>query len=69
MACHTVTHPTVARCPLPEVAREVLDDRQALEALTGTPVRGLSYPNDSASPSPLQAARRSRYDQEGLGLI
>ena len=49
VACHTVTHPTIARCPLPEVAREVLDDRQALEALTGTPVRGLSYPNGSVS--------------------
>ena len=49
VACHTVTHPTIARCPLPEVAREVLDDRQALEALTGYPVRGLSYPNGSLS--------------------
>ena len=49
VACHTVTHPTIARCPLPEVAREVLDDRQALEALPGYPVRGLSYPNGSLS--------------------
>ncbi len=50
VACHTVTHPTIARCPLPAVAREVLDDRVALEALTGRPVRGLSYPNGSLSP-------------------
>ena len=49
VACHTVTHPTIARCPLTEVAREVLDDRRALEALTGYPVRGLSYPNGSVS--------------------
>ena len=49
VACHTVTHPTITRCPLPSVAREVLDDRQALEALTGYPVRGLSYPNGSVS--------------------
>jgi len=35
VACHTVTHPTIARCPLPEVAREVLDDRAALEKYTG----------------------------------
>ena len=49
IACHTVTHPTVARCPLPEVIREVLNDRQALEKITGTPVRGMSYPNGSYS--------------------
>ena len=49
VACHTVTHPTIARCPLPEVAREVLDDRAALEKYTGYPVRGLSYPNGSLS--------------------
>ena len=29
VACHTVTHPTIARCPLPEVAQEVLQDRKA----------------------------------------
>ena len=49
VACHTVTHPTIARCPLPAVAQEVLEDRKALEALTGYPVRGLSYPNGSVT--------------------
>ena len=49
VSCHTVTHPTIARCPLPEVAAEVLEDRKALEKLTGYPVRGLSYPNGSVS--------------------
>ena len=49
IACHTVTHPTIARCPLPEVAHEVLADRVALEQLAGYPVRGLSYPNGSLS--------------------
>ena len=49
VACHTVTHPTIARCPLPEVAEEVLADRRALEKYTGYPVRGLSYPNGSLS--------------------
>ena len=49
VACHTVTHPTIARCPLPSVTREVLADREALEALVGYPVRGLSYPNGSVS--------------------
>ncbi len=49
VACHTVTHPTIARSPLPEVAQEVLEDRKALERITGAPVRGLSYPNGSYS--------------------
>ncbi len=49
VACHTVTHPTIARCPLPAVIQEVLEDRKALEALTSYPVRGLSYPNGSVT--------------------
>ena len=49
VACHTVTHPTIARCPLPETAQQVLEDRRALEALVGYPVRGLAYPNGSWS--------------------
>ena len=39
----------IARCPLPEVAEEILEDRKALEGITGAPVRGLSYPNGSYS--------------------
>ena len=49
VACHTVTHPTIARCPLPEAAEQVLQDRRELEKLTGYPVRGLAYPNGSLS--------------------
>ena len=49
IACHTVTHPTIARCPLPEAAAEVLEDRVALEKISGMPVRGMSYPNGSYS--------------------
>ncbi|MCR4875810.1 MAG: polysaccharide deacetylase family protein [Clostridiales bacterium] len=49
VSCHTVTHPTIARCPVPEVAWEVLEDRKKLEAWCGYPVRGLSYPNGSVS--------------------
>jgi hypothetical protein len=49
VACHTVTHPTIARCAITDVVRQVLDDRQDLESLTCYPVRGLSYPNGSYS--------------------
>lgn len=47
VACHTVTHPTIARCPMPSVINQVMEDRRALEAIVGYPVRGLSYPNGS----------------------
>ncbi len=49
VACHTWTHPTIARCPLDQVAQQVLADRRGLEQLIGKPVRGLAYPNGSYS--------------------
>lgn len=49
VACHTLTHPTIARCPLPEVIDEILEDRKNLEKLVGVPVQGLAYPNGSYS--------------------
>ncbi len=50
VACHTYLHPTVARSPLDQVARQVLEDRLGLEAVMGGPVRGLAYPNGSWTP-------------------
>ena len=49
IACHTYLHPTIERCPMEQVARQILQDRIELETLTGAPVRGLSYPNGSYS--------------------
>jgi peptidoglycan/xylan/chitin deacetylase (PgdA/CDA1 family) len=49
VACHTVTHPTISRCPLTSVAQEVIDDRKKLEQIMGYTVRGLAYPNGSYS--------------------
>ena len=49
VATHTYTHPTIARCPLVEVAAEILKDRVELEAITGRLVRGHAYPNGSYS--------------------
>ena len=50
VACHTVSHPTISRCPLELVAQEVIEDRKKLESIMGYPVRGLAYPNGSESP-------------------
>lgn len=49
IACHTLTHPTIAREPLSVVAHEVLQDRINLERISGQLVQGLSYPNGSYS--------------------
>lgn len=35
IATHTMTHPTIARCPMTEVAEEILADRKGLEQITG----------------------------------
>lgn len=49
VATHCLTHPTIARCPLVEAAREILEDRKGLEEVTGGLVRGHAYPNGSYS--------------------
>jgi len=47
IATHAYHHPSLARCPLTEVAAEILDDRILLEELSGRLVRGHAYPNCS----------------------
>lgn len=49
IASHTYLHPTIARCPIEQVAQQILEDRRELEAICGRPVRGLAYPNGSYS--------------------
>ncbi len=49
VACHTLTHPTIARCPITSVCNEIIEDRKILEKTMGTFVRGLAYPNGSTS--------------------
>lgn len=47
VACHTVTHPTIARCPREQQLQQVLEDRRALEEVMKKPIRGMAYPNGS----------------------
>lgn len=47
VATHSYTHPTLARCPLVQIAEEILQDRKELEMITGGLVRGHAYPNGS----------------------
>ncbi|NIK75267.1 peptidoglycan/xylan/chitin deacetylase (PgdA/CDA1 family) [Paenibacillus castaneae] len=47
ISAHTLTHPTIARCPKEQIVHEVMEDRKQLEQLAGYTVRGMSYPNGS----------------------
>lgn len=45
ISAHSYTHPTLTRMPREAVLSQLLEDRRALESITGCPVRGMSYPN------------------------
>jgi peptidoglycan/xylan/chitin deacetylase (PgdA/CDA1 family) len=47
VSAHTLTHPTIERCPSEQIVHEVMEDRKRLERLAGCTVRGMSYPNGS----------------------
>ncbi|NQX69144.1 polysaccharide deacetylase family protein [Paenibacillus alba] len=47
VSAHTLTHPTIARCPNEQIIHEVMEDRKNLERIMGYTVRGMSYPNGS----------------------
>ncbi|WP_438446038.1 polysaccharide deacetylase family protein [Gorillibacterium sp. sgz5001074] len=49
VSAHTLTHPTIARCPKEMLVHEIMEDRKQLEQLVGYTVRGMSYPNGSYS--------------------
>lgn len=49
VSCHTMYHPTIARCPITQVVQQIIEDRKLLEESCGYPVRGMSYPNGSFS--------------------
>ncbi|NLM10109.1 MAG: polysaccharide deacetylase family protein [Clostridiaceae bacterium] len=44
VSVHTVTHPFLTQISNEEIIREIIEDRRNLEALTGYPIRGMSYP-------------------------
>lgn len=49
VASHTVSHPTLTRCPSSRVVEEILEDRRYIEDTIGYLVRGFAYPNGSYS--------------------
>ncbi|CAM3403640.1 polysaccharide deacetylase family protein [Paenibacillus lupini] len=61
VSAHTLTHPTIARCPNEQIVYEIMEDRRNLESLVGYTVRGMSYPNGSYN-------RRIKDLMPGLGI-
>ena len=69
ISAHTVTHPDLRGVTNDELRTQIIDDRQTLEALGDTIVRGMSYPfgtyNDTVlSALPLLGIEYSRTMQE-----
>lgn len=50
VAAHSLTHPTLSRCPREIMVQQIFEDRRQLEALVGYPVRGFAYPNGQHTP-------------------
>ncbi len=57
IATHSVTHPTIARCPKEQMLLQLIEDRRALERVMGVTVRGHAYPNGSFSDDVVEAAK------------
>ena len=57
VACHSVTHPSLADLADDQIRTELLEDRRQLERLVGYPVRGMALPNGSWDHRVLRIAR------------
>lgn len=61
LGAHTVTHPDLEQLDREACLREMVDSRQALEALTGAPVRTFAYPWCRFGPAALAAVREAGF--------
>lgn len=64
VAAHTVNHPRLAVLGSEEQGRELADSKAQLEAITGRPVTGFSYPfggKNDYTPDSVRAARAAGY--------
>lgn len=62
VGAHTVTHPVLARLPIPAQRSEIEDSMAQLEKILGGPVTSFSYPNGSSSRETLRIVRESGLD-------
>lgn len=59
---HSVTHSNLGECDSESARRELAESRDAIEGLTGRPVRFFSYPNGSSSPEAMRLAEQCGYE-------
>lgn len=57
VAVHTVTHPRLELLPQTQIAREIMQDKEALEGYSGTIVRGMAYPFGTFSDEVVDVAK------------
>ena len=57
VAVHGMTHPFLEQLPLPSAVHEVLEDRNRLEQLFGTVIRGMAYPFGTYSDALVEGLR------------
>ncbi|MBE6577417.1 MAG: polysaccharide deacetylase [Ruminococcaceae bacterium] len=57
VAVHSSTHPWLETLPTATVAKEIIDDRVALEEMFGTVIRGMAYPMGTFSDEVVAAVK------------
>ena len=57
IACHGKTHPFFERLPQMSLVEEILEDRRALEQLTGKIINGMAYPYGTYDSNVIQTLR------------
>jgi len=57
IGAHSVSHPFLSRCPLPDQRREIQASRQFLEQELGRPVGSFAYPNGDYTPQTVELVR------------
>ena len=71
LGSHALTHPVLARLPLAEARRQLVESRRRLEEVTGLPVRHLAYPygtRRTVSPRDQALAREAGYEAAFLDM-
>jgi hypothetical protein len=57
VAIHALTHPPLDKLPIPAMVMEVMEDRKNLEAMFGTIIRGMAYPQGTYNDAVVEALK------------
>jgi len=57
VAVHSLTHPPLDKLPIPSAVMEVMEDRKNLEAMFGTIIRGMAYPQGTYNDALVEGLR------------